>query len=196
MSIGDRVDVALRPIATVLFFLGAAIASAAEVEVFDLPRLMQLLAATPAAEVSFTEKKFSSLLSEPVVSSGKLLYRRPDSVAKIIETPRKESYRFERDVLVLTRAGAEKRIPLSSQPLLSAFAASLRGLLGGDLALLRNHYQLSLQGDEQSWRLDMTPVDEEIGRYVQRITASGRAGRIGQIEVGESSGDRSVLQVR
>lgn len=157
---------------------------------------MQLLAATPAAEVSFTEKKFSSLLSEPVVSSGKLLYRRPDSVAKIIETPRKESYRFERDVLVLTRAGAEKRIPLSSQPLLSAFAASLRGLLGGDLALLRNHYQLSLQGDEQSWRLDMTPVDEEIGRYVQRITASGRAGRIGQIEVGESSGDRSVLQVR
>lgn len=196
MSIGDRVDVALRPIATVLFFLGAAIASAAEVEVFDLPRLMQLLAATPAAEVSFTEKKFSSLLSEPVVSSGKLLYRRPDSVEKIIETPRKESYRFERDVLVLTRAGAEKRIPLSSQPLLSAFAASLRGLLGGDLALLRNHYQLSLQGDEQSWRLDMTPVDEEIGRYVQRITASGRAGRIGQIEVGESSGDRSVLQVR
>jgi len=196
MSIGDRVDVALRPIATVLCFLGAAIASAAEVEVFDLPRLMQLLAATPAAEVSFTEKKFSSLLSEPVVSSGKLLYRRPDSVAKIIETPRKESYRFERDVLVLTRAGAEKRIPLSSQPLLSAFAASLRGLLGGDLALLRNHYQLSLQGDEQSWRPDMTPVDEEIGRYVQRITASGRAGRIGQIEVGESSGDRSVLQVR
>ena len=52
MSIGDRVDVALRPIATVLCFLGAAIASAAEVEVFDLPRLMQLLAATPAAEVS------------------------------------------------------------------------------------------------------------------------------------------------
>ncbi len=196
MSIGGRADGVLRRIATVLCLLGAATANAADAQVFDLARLMQLLAATPAAEVSFTEKKFSSLLTEPVVSSGRLHYRRPDSVEKIIETPRKESYRFERDVLVMTRNGAEKRIPLSSQPLLSAFAASLRGLLGGDLALLSNHYQLSLQGDEQSWRLDMTPVDEEIGRYVQRITASGRAGRIRQIEVAESSGDRSVLQVR
>ena len=66
----------------------------------------------------------------------------------------------------------------------------------GDLALLRTHYQLSLQGDQPSWRLEMTPVDEEIGRYVQRIVVTGRAGRIEQIEVRETSGDRSVLQIR
>lgn len=173
-----------------------AAADAACAEGFDLPRLMQLLATTPTAEVSFTEKKFSSLLSAPVVSTGKLVYRRPDVVEKNIETPRKESYRFAGNVLVVERNGGEKRIPLSSQPLLSAFAASLRGVLGGDLPLLRNHYQLSLQGDEASWRLDMLPIDEEIGRYVQRITASGRAGRIAQIEVRETSGDQSVLQVR
>lgn len=196
MSITDRVGGALRRIAALLCLFAAATANATNAGVFDLSRLMQLLAANSAAEVSFTEKKFSSLLSEPVVSSGKLIYRRPDTVEKNIDMPRKESYRFESDVLVVMRNGVEKRIPLSSQPLLSAFAASLRGLLGGNLALLRNHYRLSLQGDEQSWRLDMAPVDEEIGRYVQRITASGRAGRIGQIEVRETSGDQSVLQVR
>jgi outer membrane lipoprotein-sorting protein len=165
-------------------------------ESFDLPQLMQLLAATPASEVSFTEKKFSSLLSAPVVSSGKLLYRRPDLVEKNMETPRKESYRFVGEELVLVRNGAEKRIPLSSQPLLSAFAASLRGALGGDLALLRTHYQLSLQGNALSWRLDMIPIDEAISRYVQRITVSGRDGKINQIETRETSGDLSVLQVR
>ena len=184
---------AWRGIAALLCLAASATASAASV---DLPRLMQLLAATPAAEVSFTEKKFSSLLSAPVVSSGRLVYRRPDIVEKYIDTPKKESYRFAGDQLVVARNGTEKRIPLSSQPLLSAFAASLRGVLGGDLALLRDHYQLSLQGDELSWRLDMTPLDEETGRYVQRITVSGRAGRIGQIEVRETSGDLSVLQVR
>lgn len=177
-----------------LFLLGTVCTTRAQG--LDLPRLMQMLAAAPVAQVSFTEKKFSSLLSAPVVSSGKLVYRRPDIVEKNIDTPRKESYRFAGEELVVVRNGAEKRIPLSSQPLLSAFAASLRGILGGDSALLRQHYQLSLQGDELSWRLDMTPLEEETGRYVQRITVSGNAGRIEQIEVRETSGDRSILQVR
>lgn len=184
---------ALVWVATLLCLVGMVTARA---ESFDLPQLMQLLAASPAAEVSFTEKKFSSLLSAPVVSSGKLVYRRPDLVEKNMDTPRKESYRFVGEELVLVRNGAEKRIRLSSQPLLSAFAASLRGALGGDLALLRTHYQLSLQGDALSWRLDMTPIDPAIGRYVQRITVSGLGGKISQIETRETSGDLSVLQVR
>lgn len=165
-------------------------------DAFDLARLMQLLAATPTTEVSFIEKKYSSLLSEPVVSSGKLRHQRPDIIEKNIELPRKEQYRFVGDELLLVRNGTDKRIRLSSQPLLLAFAASLRGVLGGDLALLRTHYQLSLVGGLPSWRLELTPIDEGIGRYVQRIVVSGHDGRIEQIEVRESSGDRSVLQVR
>ena len=177
-----------------LFLLTAT--GATHAQSLDLPRLMQLLAAVPAAEVAFTEKKFSSLLSTPVGSSGKLVYRRPDNVEKNIDAPRKESYRFAGAELVMTRDGKERRIPLSSQPLLAAFAASLRGVLGGDIVLLRQHYELSLQGDEPSWRLDMTPLDEQTLRYVTRVTVSGRAGRVRQIEVRESSGDHSVLQVR
>ena len=193
MNDTSRAQHLLRFIAA-LFFLGTACTSRAQD--FDLPRLMQALAAAPASQVSFTEKKFSSLLSAPVVSTGKLVYRRPDTVEKNIETPRKESYRFTGDELMMTRDGKERRIPLSRQPLLAAFAASLRGVLAGDIVLLRKHYELSLQGDELSWRLDMTPIDEQTLRYVRRVTVSGRAGRVGQIEVRESSGDHSVLQVR
>lgn len=193
MENSGRARIVLPFIVALLSLVGARVALA---DSLDIARLMQLLAASPAAEVSFVEKKYSSLLSEPVVSSGKLIYQRPDVVEKNIELPRKEHYRFAGDELLLVRSGAEKRIPLSSQPLLLAFAASLRGVLGGDLALLRTHYQLSLQGDQPSWRLEMTPVDEEIGRYVQRIVVTGRAGRIEQIEVRETSGDRSVLQIR
>ncbi len=188
-----RLRIALRFMVPLILMLETNIVRA---DAFDLARLMQLLAATPTAEVSFIEKKYSSLLSEPVVSSGKLRYQRPDIVEKNIELPRKEQYRFVGDELLLVRIGAEKRIRLSSQPLLLAFAASLRGVLGGDLALLRAHYQLSLMGDQPSWRLDLIPVDEGIGRYVERIVVSGHEGRIEQIEVREISGDRSVLQVQ
>ncbi|MEP7154795.1 MAG: LolA-related protein [Betaproteobacteria bacterium] len=168
----------------------------ARAETLELPRLMQLLAAAPASEVAFSEKKFSSLLATPVISSGRLVYRRPDTVEKNIDLPKKERYVFTGDELIVTRNGADRRIPLSSQPLLSAFAASLRGTLGGNLPLLKSFFELTLQGDEQSWRLDMIPVDKEISRYVSRVTASGKSGMIAQIEVREASGDHSVMQIR
>lgn len=168
----------------------------AQAGVFDLGRLMQLLSRTPGVEVPYTEMKYSSLLSEPIVSSGTLSYRRPDTVEKSMTAPRNERFRIAGDELIVVRNGAERRFPLSSQPLLSAFAASLRGVLAGDAAVLRSFYRLALEGEEQAWRLVMIPLEVEISRYVERINVSGRAGRIEQIEVRETSGDRSVLQVR
>jgi len=176
--------------------LASATQSVAQAGTFDLVRLMRLLSLAPEAEVPYTERKYSSLLAEPIVSSGTLSYRRPDTVEKNTATPRSERFRIVGGDLIVVRNGAQQRYPLSSQPLLSAFAASLRGVLAGDAALLRSHYRLALEGDEQGWRLEMIPLEEEIGRYVERITVSGRAGRIEQIEVREASGDRSVLQVR
>lgn len=170
--------------------------NAAYADDFDVARLMQLLGQAPESEVPYTEKKYSSLLLEPVVSSGTLAFRRPDTVEKIMTAPRKERFRIVGEELIIVRNGTEKRFSLSSQPLLSAFGASLRGVLAGDAALLRMHYRLALEGQEQAWRLELVPLDEEIARYVERILVSGRTGRIEQIEVRESSGDRSVLQVR
>ena len=170
-------------------------ANIAHADDFDLVHLMQLLSLAPESEVSYTEKKYSSLLTEPVVSSGTLAYRRPDTVEKNMLSPRKESFRIAGDALIVARKGSEKSYPLSSQPLLAAFAASLRGVLGGDAELLRQHYRLTLEGDEQQWRLELTPIEAEITRYVERIAVSGHASHIEQIEVRERSGDRSVLQV-
>lgn len=176
--------------------LASSTESLAQAGNFDVVRLMQLLSLAPEAEVAYTEKKYSSLLAEPIVSSGTLSYRRPDTVEKNMTAPRNERFRIAGEELIVARNGAERRFPLSSQPLLSAFAASLRGVLAGDAALLRSHYRLALEGEEQGWRLEMIPLEEETSRYVERITVSGRAGRIEEIEVRESSGDRSVLQVR
>ena len=170
--------------------------NAAYADNFGIARLMQLLSQAPESEMTYTEKKYSSLLVEPVVSSGTLAYRRPDTVEKNMTAPRKERFRIAGEELIMVRNGAEKRFPLSSQPLLSAFAASLRGVLAGDAALLRTHYRLALEGGEPGWQLEMIPLEEEISRYVERITVSGRSGRIEQIEVSETSGDRSVMQVR
>ena len=170
--------------------------NAADADNFDIARLMQLFSQAPESEVAYTEKKYSSLLAEPVVSSGTLAYRRPDTVEKNMTAPRKERFRIIGEELIMVRNGLEKRFPLSSQPLLSALAASLRGVLAGDAALLRKYFLVILEGEELAWRLELVPFDDEIARYVERIVVSGRAGRIEQIDERDSSGDRSVLQVR
>ena len=186
---------ALAPAIMAVAMLALGTASLAHADSFDLPHLMQLLAAAPEGAVPYTEKKYSSLLAAPLVSSGTLSYRRPDTVEKITLTPRQERFRISGQELIVTRNGREHRISLSSQPLLDAFAASLRGVLAGDISQLRAYYRISLEGGEQSWRLTMIPGDEEMTRHVERILVSGRAGRIAQIEIRESSGDRSIMQV-
>ena len=183
----------MRFAAAAVFF--ACTAGLAHTNSFDLGSLMQLLAAAPSGEVAYTEKKYSALLDQPILSSGTLAFRRPDTVEKITLSPRKEQFRIAGEELIVVRNGKERRIALSSQPLLEAFAASLRGVLSGNISLLRAHYRIVLAGDEKAWQLVLIPNDEEMARHVERILVAGHGGRIAQIEVRESSGDRSVLQV-
>jgi Outer membrane lipoprotein carrier protein LolA-like len=181
--------------ATGLVILSLVAGAAWTAPALDLAHLMQLLSESGSSEVPYVEKKFSALLSQPVVSSGTLVYRRPDVVEKNMAAPRQESFRIVGQELTVTRQGTQRRIALSSEPLLAAFAASLRGVLSGDARQLGEYYRLALEGTESDWQLEMIPIDEEIARYVKRIIVSGRGGRVRQIEVHESSGDRSVLTV-
>jgi outer membrane lipoprotein-sorting protein len=183
----------MRTAGLAILLLLAAPAGAAPA--FDLPALMQLLAATPDSQVAFVERKYSSLLAEPLVSRGTLAFRRPDLVEKIVESPRPERFRIEGDELVLTREGRSRRVRLSSEPLVAAFAAGLRGVLAGDGALLAGHYALALEGTRSGWQLDLTPRDPDAARFVQRLVVSGREGRIAILEVREANGDRAVLTV-
>ena len=178
-----------------MLFVVVAASAAWAAPAFDLAGLMQLLAANPSSEVVYVEKKYSALLAQPVVSSGRLVYRRPDVVEKNMTAPRQESFRIAGRELTVTRGGKERRMSLSSEPLLAAFAASLRGVLSGDARQLVEHYRLALSGTQSEWTLEMTPIDEEITRFVQRVVVSGRAGHVKQIEVREANGDRSVLTV-
>lgn len=175
---------------------GLMLVAPARAQEFDLPGLMRLLAASSDSEVSFVEKKYSNLLQEPVTSSGTLSFKRPDTVEKHLKKPREERYRIAGDELIVVRKGGERRLPLASQPLLAAFAASLRGVLTGDATLLKKYYRLSLQGKERAWTLELEPLGDDIGRYVERVIVNGRGAQIEQMEVRERTGDWSVMQIQ
>lgn len=182
--------------ARLLAFLLLSLALPAAAQGFGVGELMKRLAAAPAGQVPYAEKKHSSLLAAPLDSRGTLSFTKPDVVEKVVTAPRAERYRIAGDELTVTHGGRDRKMALSSQPLLAAFAASLRGVLAGDEALLRRHYELTLTGTEAAWKLDLVPRDAAGKAFVERIVVSGALSRIAEIEVREANGDRTVTQVR
>jgi hypothetical protein len=162
----------------------------------DVAAVMKRLAAEPTSQAAFTEEKHSSLLAAPAKSSGTLLYRKPDIVEKAVTAPRAERYRIAGDKLTFTRDGKERSLTLASNPVLAAFAASLRGTLAGDERQLREHFRIAASGSEAEWKLELTPIEPEVASVVERVVVVGRGGKVATIEVREAGGDRTVTQVR
>ncbi|APV50462.1 hypothetical protein BWI17_12620 [Betaproteobacteria bacterium GR16-43] len=179
-----------------LFAAALAFASAAANAAFDEAELMRQLAATTEVQSAYTERKTSPLLAAPLDNSGTLTYRRPNVIEKNVASPRREKLRILADEVVVERNGQERRIAIASQPTLAAFAASLRGVLSGDSAVLRKYFKLRVSGAEEAWSLELVPIDAAVSRYVERVVVEGRGGRVGRIETFEVSGDRTVLELR
>ena len=162
---------------------------------FDVAALMKQLAQTQEVKAPFVERKFSAVLAVPIDSTGTLIYRRPDLVEKLVAKPRAERFRILKDEVVVERGGKEQRIALSSHPVLAGFAASLRGVLSGDIAALQRYFKLRAAGDEKAWTLELTPADDTLANHVERIVVAGRGGRVERIETFETTGDRTVMEI-
>ena len=177
------------------WLLALLLAAAFPAAALDVPALMKQLAATTEVSKPYVERKYSPLLVASVDSSGTLRYKRPDVLEKQVTKPRAERYRILADAVVIERNGKEQRIALSSQPALAALAASLRGVLAGDAAQLQKYFKLQVGGTEEAWTLELTPSDDALKSFVERVAVTGRLGQVQRIETFESSGGRTVLEI-
>ncbi|HEX3061379.1 MAG TPA: LolA-related protein [Usitatibacter sp.] len=163
---------------------------------FDVPALMRLLGTAKDLELPYVERRYSPILVAPVESSGTLVYHRPEVVEKIVAKPRRERLRILLDEVVVERDGKEQRLAFASAPALAGLAASIRGVLSGDAALLETHFDLKIGGDEAAWTLDLTPKDDTLRSRLEGIVVSGHGGRVAKVETFEASGDRTVTEIR
>ncbi len=160
-------------------------------------QLMAELARHGPGTVRFTEVKSSALLKAPIHSSGTLTYAAPARLEKHTRSPRDERLVVDRDTLVIERAGLGERLELrlADYPAVRASIESIRGTLAGDLAALRRHYRVELEGTWAEWRLHLLPSDPELAELVHKVLIAGRGAQVGRIEVLEASGDRSVMTI-
>lgn len=164
---------------------------------WNIDQLMAAFAAQPSSEKRFTEKKYLSVLNEPLQLAGTLSYTAPSHLEKHVRTPNEERYVVDGDTLLVENKSKNLRrsFSLQSYPDIWAFVESFRATLAGDTQTLRHFYALQLAGDKTKWELMLTPLQPSMLKAIASIRIQGRAAQIVGIEITETSGDRSVMSI-
>ena len=145
--------------------------------------------------VSFEEATHSSLLTKPLIVRGVLRFTPPSRLEKEVREPYRERYIVEGDLVTFEseRKHVTKTISLEYYPGLRGFVDAFRATLTGDVAQLRQAYDLVLDGVRHKWVLLLRPRDPAGKSMVDSIELSGSEGRIETITVRTPDGDRSVM---
>ena len=195
MISGTKGCVELAALAVFLALPGAALPAPPALSIGEL---MQMLASVESANARFVETRHSALLKAPLVLQGTLAYRRPDRVEKHVLSPYDERITVEAGRLTIENRThkSRKSLAVSGAPGLAALIESIRATRAGDLPALQRHYALQLEGSHERWILTLKPLEAQVGDHVVSITLSGSGARIGQVAIEETSGDRSVMEIR
>ncbi|WGF86686.1 outer membrane lipoprotein carrier protein LolA [Marinivivus vitaminiproducens] len=161
-----------------------------------LEALMDRLASVSEREVAFREEKTLSALEDPLVSTGTLLYRRPDHLEKRTLQPAREDLVVDGDRLRIKLGDEpERTLDLAAQPELGALIDTIRGTLAGDLDLLRRSYTVAGESGPDGWRLVLTPTDRRLARFVDRVEIRGADAHPASIDITQANGDRQSITI-
>ncbi len=169
----------------------------AEAQALDIPALMARLAAVPERRATFREERRIAALTEPLLSTGILLYRRPGHLEKLTTWPDAESLVVEGDRVVLTEGNDPPRvIPLSADAGLRALVDAFRAPLAGDLAALTRSFRVQGNGNTAAWQLDLTPVSPAVARFLRSVRVAGGGTELRSIAVVQANGDEQDITIQ
>ncbi|SHJ97933.1 Predicted acyltransferase, LPLAT superfamily [Roseomonas rosea] len=166
----------------------------AQPETGGLEAVMAALSAVRRTEAVFEESKSIAGLADTLSSSGTLRWEAPSTLEKRVVYPFAEQVTVSGARLVYERAGRERQeVNLDQAPEVRALVEAIRSTLAGDLAVLREHYEVGFSGSLQDWTLRLSPLSMRVRAVVQRVEVQGAAGRITRFEtVGNES---SVMRI-
>ena len=111
--------------ACVLAIVPSAFSHAGSSTGVEITELMQKLSAVRAAGGKFTERKYLSILKEPLILEGTVHYRAPDYLKKEYDDPDSESYEVRgEDLTIEFPDGRRRDLSIDEHPVLRAGSAA------------------------------------------------------------------------
>ncbi|MCB1624689.1 MAG: hypothetical protein KDI32_08885 [Pseudomonadales bacterium] len=151
------------------------------------------------AVTAFRELRFSSMLKEPVVVSGKLEIDAAGNMIRHVELPFVETTTITGDRVSIERDENTRVFSLRRAPELESLLAAFRALVSGDSATLDESFAVSLEtgsaaaNSAKDWRLDLTPKSPRLAKRIARILVTGVGAEPHCLTLQEPSHGGSVL---
>jgi len=161
-----------------------------------LGNLMALMAQRQHGVADFTQTQYLAVLKQPQRSEGVLSYDAPDHLEQRTLKPHPQTAVLDHGMLTLTRGSRQRTVRLAEYPQLAPLIDSVRATLAGDLPALQGRFELRLEGDLDRWQLELTPREPALAMGVQRIQLNGERDQILRVEVQQSGGDRSLMNIK
>lgn len=172
-----------------------ALPAALRAQVFDLPRLMALLAQVQSGEATFTETRHSSVLDRPVESQGRLSFQAPDRFVRETLKPRSESIAVVGNEVTLRQGSRSRTVQLDSVPEAAIIVQAVRGTLTGNRGAIEQHFDAQVGGGPAGWQLLLAPRASDLRKLVVQVAIEGRQSTPRKITVSMADGDYSVMQI-
>ena len=158
---------------------------------------MAMMGSVAERRATFHEEKRFAALTEPLESTGHLLYRRPDHLEKITDAPQAERLVVDGDRLSLTVGDGPTRVTdLAAQPELRALVEAMRGPLAGDTAALERAFKVAVRGTKAAWRLDLTPIDPSAAKLLTEVRISGHGSNMQEVLLVQANGDTQYMAIQ
>lgn len=149
---------------------------------------------TAPASIAFVEVRFSTLLVEPLVTGGTLVYEGDNALTRRVETPYREESAIRDETVRVEREGEEPRtFALRRAPELRGLLTGMIGLLAGDASFIGEHFAVTTSGDDHRWRLDLDPIDRRLEQRLSGIVVAGAAAEPHCFVIRDSAGGASVM---
>jgi hypothetical protein len=142
----------------------------------DAQALIGRLAKPAPATVAFREVRFSTLVNEPLIVAGELVYTDATSLDRRVVRPYRETVAIRGESVRVEREGSPPRsFGLNRAPELRGLLSGFTALLAGDSAALERNFSIAANGSDAAWTLELTPTDKRARRRLQQIVVNGRA---------------------
>jgi outer membrane lipoprotein-sorting protein len=161
-----------------------------------LEQVLTPLTRSPPVRAPFVEERHFTLLSEPVIVRGELIFAPPDRLEKRVTSPEPETLVVDGEEMTIESArSGSRRVNIRLYPVVSALMSGLRATLTGNGARLREVFFISVEGTEQEWTLTLRPRSQQLSEMVDLVRISGTHNLVNRTEIVDKNGDRTVTRL-
>jgi outer membrane lipoprotein-sorting protein len=123
---------------------------------------------TESVSARFTQTKHLALLDEPLVSTGRFVFQRPDRMRLEIETPRSAVIVINGRQVSIPGLSAANQQQLALTPMTAMFT-ELGAMFGGSAATLRRHFDVSAKPAGDAIEVMLRPTVPDWQRLFRTI---------------------------